>query len=100
MIVATFVVCWLPAQVFHIVRAIAGWDIDVSLYVEYAVFWFAHANSAINPWLYLRLSGNIKSAFSKMVSEGFRRETKGRSQKTSRYAIDTMDRKQKEEAPL
>ena len=35
-----------------------------------------------------------------MVSEGFRRETKGRSQKNSQYAIDTMDPKQKEEAPL
>ena len=99
-IVATFAVCWLPAQVFHIVRAIAGWDIDVSLYVQYAVFWCAHANSAINPWLYLRLSGNIKSAFSKMVSESFRRETKGRSRRTSQYAIDTMDCKQKEEAAL
>ena len=99
-IVATFAVCWLPAQVFHIVRAIAGWDIDVSLYVEYAVFWCAHANSAINPWLYLRLSGNIKSAFSKMVSESFRRETKGRNRRTSQYAIDTMDCKQKEEAAL
>ena len=99
-IVATFAVCWLPAQVFHIVRAIAGWDIDVSLYVEYAVFWCAHANSAINPWLYLRLSGNIKSAFSKMVSESFRRETKSRSRRTSQYAIDTIDGKQEEEAPL
>ena len=99
-IVATFAVCWLPAQVFHIVRAIAGWDIDVSLYVQYAVFWCAHANSAISPWLYLRLSGNIKSAFSKMVSESFRRETKGRSRRTSQYAIDTMDCKQKEEAAL
>ena len=99
-IVATFAVCWLPAQVFHIVRAIAGWDIDVSLYVQYAVFWCAHANSAISPWLYLRLSGNIKSAFSKMVSENFRRETKGQSRRTSQYAIDTMDCKQKEEAAL
>ena len=99
-IVATFAVCWLPAQVFHIVRAIAGWDIDVSLYVQDAVFWCAHANSAINPWLYLRLSGNIKSAFSKMVIESFRRETKGRSRRTSQYAIDTMDCKLKEEAAL
>ena len=99
-IAATFAVCWLPAEVLHIIRAIAGWDIDVPLNVEYAVFWCAHANSAINPWLYLTLSGNIKSAFSKMVSQGFRRETKGRSQRTSQYAIDTMDRKQEEEVPL
>ena len=99
-IVATFAVCFQPEQVFHIVRSIAGWDIDVSLNVEYAVFWCAHANSAINPWLYLRLSGNIKSAFSKMVSEGLRRETKGRRQRISQYAIGTMDRKQKEEVSL
>ena len=92
-IAATFAVCWLPADVFHIIRAITGWDIDVPLNVEYAVFWCAHANSAINPWLYLRLSGNIKSAFSNMLSEGFRRDTKGRSQRTSQYALDTMDRK-------
>ena len=99
-IAATFAICWLPADVFHIIRAIAGWDIDVPLNVEYAVFWCAHANSAINPWLYLRLSGNIKSAFSNMLSESFRRETKGRSQRTSQYALDTMDRKQEEEVPL
>ncbi|XP_029206646.2 QRFP-like peptide receptor [Acropora millepora] len=99
-IAATFAVCWLPADVLHIIRAIAGWDIDVALNVQYALFWCAHANSAINPWLYLRLSGNIKSAFSNMLSEGFRRETKGRSQRTSQYALDTMDRKQEEEVPL
>ena len=67
---------------------------------EKSVFWCAHANSAINPWLYLTLSGNIKSAFSKMIGEDFRRETKCRSQRASRYAKDTMDCKQKEEAPL
>ncbi|XP_067042563.1 QRFP-like peptide receptor isoform X2 [Acropora muricata] len=99
-IVATFAVCWLPAQVFHIVRAIGGWEIDVPHNLQRAVFWCAHANSAINPWLYLTLSGNIKSAFSKMVTEDFRGETKCRSQRASRYAKDTMDCKQKEEAPL
>ena len=67
-IVVVFALCWLPAQAYHLFLGITVWEDEVPPYVMYLVFWLGHANSAINPWLYIGLSSKIKSAFRRMVS--------------------------------
>ena len=67
-IVVVFALCWLPAQAYHLFLGITEWEYEVPPYVMYLVFWMGHANSAINPWLYIGLSNKIKSAFRTIVS--------------------------------
>ena len=81
-IVLVFALCWLPAQAYHLFLAITAWQVNAPDFVMYLVFWLGHANSAINPWLYIRLSGRIKSAFTRMVSRRFSGESKNYSQRT------------------
>ena len=63
-----FAVCWLPAQAYHLFVAITAWEIDVPPLVMYLFYWLGHANSAVNPWLYISMSSKIKSAFIRMIS--------------------------------
>ena len=81
-IVVVFALCWLPAQAYHLFLAITAWQVHAPEFVMYLVFWLGHANSAINPWLYIRLSGRIKSAFTRMVTRRFSEESKTYSQRT------------------
>ena len=74
-IVAAFALCWLPAQAYNLLVAITVMQLNAPLFVMYLVFWLGHANSAINPWLYIGLSGRIKSAFTRMVSTRFSGES-------------------------
>ena len=55
-----FAVCWLPAKAYHLFVAITAWEIDVPSLVMYLFYWLGHANSAINPWLYISMSSKIK----------------------------------------
>lgn len=55
-IVFVFAVCWLPTQVYHIFLAVTAWENDVPPFVMFLCYWFGHANSAINPWLYIALN--------------------------------------------
>lgn len=52
-IVATFALCWLPAQCFHLFIGITAFANPPPYFVMYLVYWLGHANSAINPWLYI-----------------------------------------------
>ena len=66
-IVITFAICWLPGQAFTLFWAITRFSITVPDILMYLAFWLGHANSAINPWLYIALSTNIRSAFLQML---------------------------------
>ena len=66
-IVITFSICWLPGQTLHFFWAVTRFTIDVPDILMYLAFWLGHANSAINPWLYIALSTNIRSAFLQML---------------------------------
>jgi len=82
-IVVVFALCWLPAQVIHLYWAKTAWRVDDAPgIVMYLAFWLGHANSAINPWLYIFLSSKIYSAFTKMI----RRQPNERS----RQSTETM----------
>ena len=71
-VVVVFAVCWLPVHVYQIDDGVsmnasgggANWDPYVIIYICY---WFSQANSAINPWLYIFLNGNMKATFKNMI---------------------------------
>ena len=86
-IVVVFATCWLPAQVLHLFWVATTFRENLPEIVMYLVFWVAHANSAINPWLYIPLSTNITLAFNRMVTfrkshPALRKSTQGTSHST------------------
>lgn len=66
-IVVVFALSWLPAQVIHLIWAIKTFYFQPPLIAMYLGLWLAHANSAINPWLYISLSSRIRLAFTRML---------------------------------
>jgi len=66
-VVAVFVVCWLPVHVllmdFNIKMDASKWPHSLVFFCD----WLSQANSAINPWLYIGLDEKMKAAFTKMV---------------------------------
>ena len=86
-IVVVFAICWLPAQAIHLFWAATAFREDLPAIVMYLGFWVAHANSAINPWLYIALSTKIRLAFNRMVTfrkshPALRKSTQGTSHST------------------
>lgn len=67
-ITAVFAICWLPTQCYHLVLAFSP-DVhdNIPSYVMILCFWLAHANSAVNPWLYMILSENFRKALCDVV---------------------------------
>lgn len=62
MVVAVFAICWLPAHVSHIMSEFYIDSYDTMPFVVQALlFWFAHANAAIHPWLFIAFSENLRS---------------------------------------
>ena len=84
-VVVVFAVCWLPVHVYQMgdsVTFVSGDPVNWGHYVIiYICYWFSHANSAINPWLYILLNGKMKSALKKMIGRRYE-ELAGREQLT------------------
>ena len=92
-ITAIFGICWLPTQFYHLVLA---FDKDVHdkipTYVVILVLWLAHANSAVNPWLYMILSENFRKALCDVVHRNKHSRYRSRStraQSSTRYTSFT-----------
>ena len=86
-IVVVFAICWLPAQAIHLFWVATTFRENPPAIVMYLGFWVAHANSAINPWLYIALSTKIRLAFNRMVTfrkshPAFRKSTQRTSNST------------------
>ncbi|PFX28284.1 Substance-K receptor [Stylophora pistillata] len=62
MAVTVFAICWLPVHVAHMMLIFYS-DIYNSIphVVQGLFFWFAHANAAIHPWLFIAFSENLRS---------------------------------------
>ena len=91
-IVVVFAICWLPAQALHLLWAAKAYGDNPPAIVMYLGFWVAHANSAINPWLYIALSTKIRLAFHRMVTfrkshPALRKSTQGTSHSTKASAF-------------
>ena len=65
-IVVVFALCWLPTYVNHYLMFFQPvvWD-EVPIVVAHLIFWVSHANSAINPLLYIAFNKNFRYAFLK-----------------------------------
>ena len=61
MVVVIFALCWLPTHAYHIFLAITEWG-NAPLLAIYFCYWFGHANSAINPWLYISFNRQMTGA--------------------------------------
>ena len=85
-VTCAFALCWLPPQVVHMMNVIHASKtyLHIQPIVSFVCFWFGHANSAVNPWLYIFLSTKINMAFTRIVS-------RKSSQLPSSLAIKTSD---------
>ncbi|XP_022786006.1 vasopressin V2 receptor-like [Stylophora pistillata] len=101
-VTSTFALCWLPAHVVHMIFVMQAWNIEVTLQpiVMFVCFWFGHANSAINPWLYIFLSTKINTAFKSMVCRETRQSPPSNSVITSNAFLLPEQETVKEESRL
>ena len=59
--VAVFALCWLPVHVGHIMSAVYTDAYDrIPDVITYLLYWLAHANAAIHPWLFISFSENLR----------------------------------------
>ncbi|XP_068712000.1 RYamide receptor-like [Montipora foliosa] len=71
-IVIVFALCWLPSHLMHFFTFF-----DKETYDKIPLFWFlfaygvSHANSAINPYLYIALNTKFRRAFLELVKSCF-----------------------------
>ncbi|CAH3166253.1 unnamed protein product [Pocillopora meandrina] len=84
-VTCAFALCWLPPQVVHVMTVIHASKayLHIQPIVSFVCFWFGHANSAVNPWLYIFLSTKINTAFTRIVSRKSSRLTSSLTIKTS-----------------
>lgn len=68
-IVTIFALGWLPVHIMHFLGAFNN-DLYLCMpeFVGLLFFWLAHANSAINPFLYLMLTKNSRAVFKAHIS--------------------------------
>ena len=101
-VTSTFALCWLPPQVIHLMYVMQAWNIEVNLQqnVTFVCFWFGHANSAINPWLYIFLSAKVNTAFIRIVSKRNRQSPPSHSIITSNAFLQTEQEAIEEESRL
>ncbi|KAL9960211.1 hypothetical protein ACROYT_G033638 [Oculina patagonica] len=68
-ITAAFALCWLPAQCYHLILAFRPDVHNASPpYVMFLCFWSGHANSAVNPWLFMILNDRFRKVLSNAAS--------------------------------
>ena len=101
-VTSIFALCWLPPQVIHLMYVMQAWNIEVNLQpnVTFVCFWFGHANSAINPWLYIFLSAKVNTAFIRIVSKRNRQSPPSHSIITSNAFLQTEQEAIEEESRL
>ena len=63
-IVVVFALCWLPTYASHYLMFFQPvvWK-KIPIVVQHLMFWVSHANSAINPLLYIAFNKNVRYAF-------------------------------------
>lgn len=75
-VVAVFIICWTPVQIFVLVRSLgAKDDNEISLAILCFCTALGYANSSLNPVLYAFLDENFKTCFKKFCfPSAFRKE--------------------------
>ena len=92
-VTCAFALCWLPPQVVHVMTVIHASKayLHIQPIVSFVCFWFGHANSAVNPWLYIFLSTKINTAFTRIVSRKSSRLPSSLAIKTSDAVLPPED---------
>ncbi|KAJ7379087.1 hypothetical protein OS493_018885 [Desmophyllum pertusum] len=73
--VAVFALCWLPVHVCHIMSEFYKDSYnDIPLIAKGLLYWLAHANAAIHPWLFITFSENLRRE-AKGISQSIYKET-------------------------
>ena len=91
-IVVVFAVCWLPNYVNHyFVYLNPQYWPKIPLVVKLGFYWLAHANSAINPCLYILLNASFRKELAVFLAccPGLRRF--GHNSKVSRFLFRKYD---------
>ena len=65
-IVIIFAICWAPAHAMHYFMYEPEFP-SIPIWVKVFSFWLAHANSAINPFLYIVLNDSFRKEFNDIV---------------------------------
>ena len=86
-IVLVFALCWFPLHAYHMIAwAFPPKGLNPPLYVMFLCFWCGHANSAINPWVYIYFNKKFRSAFLAIIG---RRRQFDEEVENSSHASDT-----------
>lgn len=68
-IVVIFAVCWLPVHVNHLLRSFdSPTYCGLPAFLPLSFFWLAHANCAINPWIWFMFSGHFRGLLKKLTN--------------------------------
>ena len=77
--VTVFAICWLPVHVSHIMSEFFSDAYEaIPKVLSWLFFWFAHANAAIHPWLFIVFSENLRVETKEIFRNMWNRE-RGRS---------------------
>ncbi|ESO06757.1 hypothetical protein HELRODRAFT_128882, partial [Helobdella robusta] len=60
-VMATFILCWLPFFFFYPLSKLTGLDIPGTLFTLF--FWLGYVNSALNPVIYTLFNRDFRAAF-------------------------------------
>ena len=92
-VTCAFALCWLPPQVVHMMQIIHASKayLHIQSIVSFVCFWFGHANSAVNPCLYIFLSTKINTVFTRIVSRKSSRLPSSLTIKTSDAVLPPED---------
>ena len=84
-IVVVFALCWLPLHAFHLVAWGFNPQNGVPQVAMFLCFWIGHANSAINPWMYMYLDTKFRVAFLEII--GLRRPQPRSNSRTTATSV-------------
>lgn len=66
-IIVIFAICWAPMHVMHYYMSEPEWE-TIPIWVKVLCLWIAHANSAINPYVYIVLNDSFRKEFKEILS--------------------------------
>ena len=74
-VVTVFALCWLPVHVGHVMSEFySDAYLNIPSVVRWLFFWFAHANAAIHPWLFIAFSEHLRGGTKEILRKIYNTE--------------------------